>query len=322
MRRLKRFAAPIGYASTVALFGGLVWRSGPVHVASALNEAAFSLVLLAVALSWLGQMIMALKWWRALSDLGVAESYWRLLGLNLAGQLWNLLIPGHVGSEVYRGGRLAAGGVGLLPIGSAAIIDRLTNVLATALVGVAAVILLNGSSLVAQTTLGLAMLVLAPALCYVLLRQSWLARLLRAVARVASRRGRHAAPAEAVTWVLEHPGELASYQGLALLAQLVAVLSLVACAYAFAIPLSMPQVGAALIASSFLPYLLPVPGATLAIQQGGFLYLVIRMGASPDHASALAITTLAVVLLFGAIGAVLEGNHALRQRRVRLRSAA
>jgi len=84
-----------------------------------------------------------------------------------------------------------------------------------------------------QATLALMLLVLTPALCYCCCVKIFGFKAIDANrrTRVASRGGRHVAPSDAVMDT-GHPRELATYQGsyMVLLAQLLAVMSLVVCA--------------------------------------------------------------------------------------------
>jgi len=237
------------------------------------------------------------------------------LSLTLASQLWGLLLPVPFSDELYRGGQLAASDTPLGVIARAAFLDRVTTLVVTAVLGLCAAILNRSAMLDERLIATLAAAAAAPFLGYVLLRRPVFARFALSPVRRVLPPARFQEVEHGVAWLLAHPGALLVFLGLAAGGQLVFVAAMTEWAQGLGVPLSVEQIAWAMLASALVPYLLPLPGMSIIVQQGSFVYLLVAMGATTDQAGAVSLSSLALLVLFGAAGALWEVGRTLVGRK-------
>jgi len=306
VRMRRNLLGPLGHLLSLAIFAAVVWKAGPAHLLAAFGSVGPPLLLLGAAIAIVGWVFSTLKWQMVLRELGATPSFLRLLALNVTAQLWGLLLPAQIGGEIYRGGFLVGGKIPLPLVASAAVIDRGSSIMATALVGVAAAIAQGTGDMASPIVVGMAAVAAFPIFSYALLHGPRSRRLQVAATRRLLRSELATAVDAAVAWLVLRPWRLAVFVGLGMVSQVMFALQVTVWAHGISVQVTLPQIAAALAASALLPYLVPVPGTTVAVQQGAFVYLLVHMGITADHAAAVALTSLVLVLLLGFAGAGLQ----------------
>lgn len=314
LRRWPAAVTYVGYGCSILLFGILIWRAGPAHLASVLRSANAARLVAGAALAALGWLLLTFKWQTALRMLDARPPFERLLTLTLTAQLWNLILPGQVGGEVYRGGHLVAERIPLRKVAMAAAMDRGSTVVGTALVGLVGLMLQKHVSANGQIVAALALLILAPLVAYALLCQPDFRGAVLRLIRKMSHAEQSVALDEAVDWLVDRPGRPLRLLGLAVLCQVCIAVYLTIWAGAFGVSLTLLQAAWVLAASALLPYLSPLPGASVAVQQGTATLLLVSMGASVGQAGAISITSLALALIMGFAGVTMDGLLTATQR--------
>jgi len=241
----------------------------------------------------------------------------RLLGVNLTSVLWAILLPVPFGDELYRSGRLAALGIKAPTFVRAAIVDRFVTLLGVAFIGLLAAFLQAHDKATSLMIIVLALVAFALLLGYGLIRYAnsghglfiarWRILPLARFRRLAAWG----------TWLRDRPRDAGLLIALALLGQLVFAWSFSIWANGFGVPLTVAQSAWALSASVFASLALPIPGLGMVVQQGTLVYVLVRMGATPDQAATVTLCSLALTLVLGGSGTVIEGFAAFSARRSR-----
>ncbi|HEV7213951.1 MAG TPA: lysylphosphatidylglycerol synthase transmembrane domain-containing protein, partial [Chloroflexota bacterium] len=266
--RVRRIVARLARPASLGLWCYLLYRLPHQELLNVFRQANFAGLTQSVLLAGIGLMLMTRKWQFALAPATVDISFPRLLGVNLTATLWNMLLPAQVAGEVYRGGRLIGAGTSWESITVAAILDRVSTVISIAVVAVSTAVLLGEEASNAPLVVGFGVVVLAPVALFVLWRYSGIPqRLYRWFGcKVGPQQARSFGLA--VRWSLSRPLRLLGLFAMALLGQAVFTLSIAILAMATGARVSVVEVAWVLSASAIIPYLIPLPGAAVALQQG------------------------------------------------------
>lgn len=196
----------------------------------------------------------------------------------------------------------------------AAAMDRGSTVVGTALVGLVAVALQRQASVNGQIVAAMVLLLLAPLVAYALLCRPRVRGAVLSLVRKIRHAEQPGALDEAVLWLVERPGRLLKLLALSVLCQICFAAYFTAWAGAFGVSLTVLQAAWVLAASALLPYLVPLPGASIAVQQGTVTLLLVSLGVSVGQAGAVSITSLLLVLIVGLAGATMDALLAGIQR--------
>ena len=317
LARWRYAATPAAYLLTMGIVAGEVRQAGPAHLGASFAGAAPWWFVTAVALAVAGWALMTLKWRLVLRALGVELPFARLFAFNLTAQLWNLVLPGQVGGEVYRGGRLAAADAPAGKVASAAILDRGTTVMATALLGLVGLARVGQGAADRRVLACLAVVALAPLGGYALLRYPPTGRALRRLVAIALPGQGARALDGAIGWVADRPAPLAALLVFAIACQFVFTLDWDVLARAFGAVVGVWRLAWILAVAALLPYVVPLPGAGMAVQQGVLVWLLVLTGTPAEQAGALALSGPIVAVLLGILGMALDGVNTLATRRGR-----
>ncbi len=306
-------------AGSLVLVCLLAWQAGLHHLHAAHVVWHPGLSLLALLCAAVGFALLTFKWQSALRFLGVCPAFHRLAGLTLTAQLWNLLLPAQIGGEVYRAGQLVALGIPLSVATSAALLDRGSTAMAIALVGLVSAVLGSPKPSDIHILVALLALVTVPFLGYALLHHQGTVRLLARVEYTLSRRTSSHRIGTTVQWLLQRPLHLTALLVLAVASQIFFSAYIVILGRGLGTSLTLPHAAWAMSASALLPYLIPLPGSTTAVQMGSFVYLLVQTGTPQDRAALLSLAWLATTLGFGCAGGVLDGTYWSWRRYVSFR---
>jgi len=119
------------------------------------------------------------------------------------------------------------------------------------------------------------------------------------------------------TWPRDRHRDLGATLALATAAQVVFACSFLFWTGGFGVHLTIAQSAWALSASTLATFAVPLPGMGVAVQQGALVYVLVQMGATPEQAAAITVCSLAMLLLYGGVGMMLEGIGILRTWRAR-----
>jgi uncharacterized protein (TIRG00374 family) len=132
--RWRSFSLPLRILVSGGLLAYLIWRSDPAKIWQSWQQARLELIVLAVALQFLGVALSAAKWWVLLRARGERQPFLWLLGAYLAGQFANNFLPTTVGGDALRIAQLGRR-VGSYSQASASVfVERLTGFLALSLI--------------------------------------------------------------------------------------------------------------------------------------------------------------------------------------------
>ncbi|HET9223429.1 MAG TPA: lysylphosphatidylglycerol synthase transmembrane domain-containing protein [Roseiflexaceae bacterium] len=132
--RWRSFSLPLRILVSGGLLVYLIWRSDPAKIWQSWQQARLELIVLAVALQFLGVTLSAAKWWVLLRARGEHQPFLWLLGAYLAGQFANNFLPTTVGGDALRIAQLGRR-VGSYSQASASVfVERLTGFLALSLI--------------------------------------------------------------------------------------------------------------------------------------------------------------------------------------------
>jgi glycosyltransferase 2 family protein len=148
-RRRLGFVLRLG--ATLALCGWIVWAVDWAEVGQHLRGAHLGLLLLTILLRPLGTWFSALKWQLLLASRDRHYPMRQLLRWYLAAMFLGHFLPTSIGGDAYRVYRTMKSGANTGRALSAVLVERLTGILALALIGWAAAVVLA-----AQTQLPLA----------------------------------------------------------------------------------------------------------------------------------------------------------------------
>lgn len=309
-----RWKSSLAYAGFLCSIGAVVYliaHIGPGRLATVLVTASPPLLGLGAVTALAGWAVATSKWRAVLRALGVERPVLLLFRLTLASQLWGIVLPVPFSDELFRSGRLATTEVRLSTMAGAATIDRLSTLLATAMVGLIAGVLERSGAANQSLLIAALALVVAPGIGFTLLHQQPFFDLVVVSAGRILPASKAKEIETAASWLLRRPVTLIRFLALAIALQLVFIAAMTVWTRAFGLQFPVVSVAWAMMAAALLPYLTPLPGVSLLVQQGSFVYLLVKLGASPAQAGAVALSSLALSIVFGAVGVLWETACAL-----------
>src|SRR5688572_29690661 len=138
--RWRSLSLPLRILVSGGLLVYLVWRSDPAKIWQSWQQAHLELIVLALALQFLGVALSAAKWWVLLRARGQRQPFTWLLGAYLAGQFANNFLPTAVGGDALRIAQLGRR-IGSYSEASASVfVERLTGFLALSLLATLALL--------------------------------------------------------------------------------------------------------------------------------------------------------------------------------------
>ncbi|MBI4497993.1 MAG: flippase-like domain-containing protein [Chloroflexi bacterium] len=290
------------------------------QMARVLAGADLRLVVLAWLLALGSWVVASYKWRLLLRALGADAPVRVLLGLNLVGLFYSLFLPGQLGGEVVKGIKLARYGVSGAKTAVTIGVDRLTGVVALALLA------LGGLALAPETAAGpglklaaLGVLLASLAPLAVLLPASWVGGGLRLGVWLSwgparSVLGLVGALANTFLQYRRAPGTLAAALVLSLAIQcvVVAVNYLAALGLGVAVPfLALTWI----VALASILHLVPLSLAGLGVREGAYVVLLQGYGVSDAEGLGLALVVFGVIMAQGLVGGVIDLVQGLRLPR-------
>jgi uncharacterized membrane protein YbhN (UPF0104 family) len=255
--------------------------------------------LAALGVTTLAQAAAAIRWAFLARPIGFPFPLGRFLWRFFEGSFFSLCLPSSIGGDVFKAYRLADSAASRLLAGCTILADRLA--------GLAAVMVLGGTALLAQTwdlalpaTLALGAALLGAAMLAFWLGFSSIDRLLALLP------ARHAAR-QFLSRLLpyqQQPGLMIRAIGGSLLIQMIGstAVAFVARSLGVALPMS---VWFAVVPMLTLAMVLPISMLGLGIREQGLEFLLEPYGVPPERAVAIGLLWLACTILSGLIGGVL-----------------